>query len=636
MKLAFKVFLLCFITGAFQGVVFAAAATDLYWSSSAGSGQRVNTTTNWNTTPTGTTHPTSFVADTNYWVNRSTGNLPAITASYQFANTLWDFNIGVSSAAAAAGKVTQTGGTTTIDDNLNIGSGSISGNPISSLTMSGGSITVANEIYVGMSNGYGSLTISGGTVTNGADPTVGGSGWTQIGRGSGSGTLTMSGTGKLSCGEEFRAGWMGGTGTVNMSGTSTITSRLFSAMGSGAGSKLTVSLTNSAKMISVWDAMNFGNSGGTASVTINGNSASNYAAIDGGTNDAYWVSFGRDSGSYCSLNMLNYSKVSSGYGQPVDIGVWSGNADATMNGNATIVSAGAVDVGGYGGTATVTMDGHATINPTTEFSVGSYDGSGTLTMKTNSSVTTTFAHFADINDGSSWYSGASATLTMSGSATLTSTNEVRLGAGGTFTGTLSNSSVIHANGNLHIGLWGGISNVTMNAGTLMYAGSEFHINSFGAGSSTVTMNGGTITVNSGESFVGWGSGANGTLSMNTGSTFGANNNVQFGRNGGSGTLIMTGNASMSCGSDFRLGIDNGAGTLSMSGTSVLGAHNLNWIGACPGWDSTTAGSAYVSITGSAKLESNSDQANFGSGGGHADVYMNGTNSTDPDAISCGV
>ena len=93
---------------------------------------------------------------------------------------------------------------------------------------------------------------------------------------------------------------------------------------------MTVSLTNSAKMISMWDAMSFGTNGGTASVTINGNSASNYAAIDGGTNDAYWVSFGRDSGSYCSLNMLGYSKVSSGYGQPVDIGVWSGNADATM------------------------------------------------------------------------------------------------------------------------------------------------------------------------------------------------------------------------------------------------------------------------------------------------------------------
>ena len=137
----------------------------------------------------------------------------------------YDFNIGCTGATAAAGKVSQTSGTTTIDDDLNIGLGAISGNPISSFTMSGGSMIVATEIYVGQSNGYGSLTISGGTVTNGADPTVGGTGWTQIGRESGSGTLTMSGTGKLTCGEEFRAGWMGGTATVNMSGTSTITAR---------------------------------------------------------------------------------------------------------------------------------------------------------------------------------------------------------------------------------------------------------------------------------------------------------------------------------------------------------------------------------------------------------------------------
>jgi len=630
MKLAFKVFLLCFVAGAFQDVAF---ATDLYWYSSA-SNTRVSVLNNWDTTAGGTTHPTSFVADTNFWVNRSTGNLPTITSTYHFTYALYDFNIGCTGATAAAGKVSQSSGTTIIDDDLNIGLGAISGNPISSLNMSGGSISVANEIYVGQSNGCGSLTISAGTVTNGADPTVGGSGWTQIGRESGAGTLTMSGTGKLTCGEEFRAGWMGGTATVNMSGTSTITARNFPDLGRDAGSKLTVSLTNSAKMISVWDAMSFGNSGGTASVTINGNSASNYAAIDGSTNDAYWVSFGRDSGSYCSLNILGYSKVSSGDGQPVDIGVWSGSADATMNGNATIVSAGAVDVGGYGGTATLTMDGHATIQPTSDFYVGSFTGSGTLTMKTNSSVTTTFAHFADINDGSSWYSGGSAMLTMSGSATLTSTGEIRLGAGGIMTATLSDSSVIHADGNLHVGLWGGSSNVTMNAGTSMYAGQEFHINSFGAGSSTVTMNGGTITVNSGETFVGYGGGANGTLTMNTGSTFGANNNVQFGRVG-AGTLVMSGNAYMSCGADFRLGLDGGVGTLNMSGTSVLDAYSLGRIGQCAHWDNDIAGTASVSVTGSAKLMSHYNEASFGNSGGHADVYMNGTNSSDPAVISCG-
>jgi fibronectin-binding autotransporter adhesin len=637
MTSAFKVFLLCLVTGALPAV---AAADDLYWGGSAtgGAGTRVSSVNNWNTTPTGSAHPTSAVlatAGNNFWVNRTTGNLPTITSTYQFPATLNDFNIGVSTAANAAGKVSQTSGTVTITNNLVVGSGAITGNPTSTYNMTGGKLSAASEIYVGQAGGCGSLTIANATVTNGADPLAGGSGWTQIGREGGAGTLTMSGTGNLSCGEEFRAGWMGGTATVNMSGTSTITARGFQNMGRDAGSKLTVSITGAAKMVSTYNEMSFGSNGGTASVTVNGTNSSSYAAIDGGTNDAYWVSFGRDTGSYCSLNMLGYSKVSSGYGAPVDIGVWSGKADAAMNGYATIVSAGAVDVGGYGGTATLTMDGNSTIHPTTEFHVGSYTGCGTLTMKTNSSVTTTFAHFADINDGASWYGSACAALNMSGSATLTSTNEVRLGAGGTFAGTLSDSSVIHADGNLHIGLWGGSSNVTMNPGTSMYAGNEFHINSFGAGNSSVTMTGGSITVNSGESYVGWGGGANGTLSMGAGSTFGANNNVQFGRNSGSGTLIMTSSAYMWCGNDFRLGIDAGAGTLSMSGTSVLDAYSLGWIAAHPNWDSDHAGTAYVNITGSAKLMSHFNEASFGSGGGHADVYMNGTNSSDPAAISCG-
>ena len=237
------------------------------------------------------------------------------------------------------------------------------------------------------------------------------------------------------------------------------------------------------------------------------------------------------------------------------------------------------------------MDGHATIQPTSDFYVGSFTGSGTLTMKTNSSVTTTFAHFADINDGASWYSGSSATLTISGygHAELDRRDPAR--GRRHHDGDLSDSSVIHADGNLHIGLWGGIANVTMNAGTSMYAGNEFHINSFGAGSSTVTMNGGTITVNSGETFVGYGGGANGTLTMNNGSTFGANNNVQFGRVG-AGTLLMTGNAYMWCGSDFRLGIDGGVGTLNMSGTSVLDAYSLGRIGQCAGWDNDHCGHGF--------------------------------------------
>ena len=119
-EISFQGLLTLFCCRRVQGVAFA----DLYWSSTA-TNTRVSVLNNWNTTATGTTHPTAWVADTNYWVNRSTGQLPTITSTYYFAYTLWDFNIGCTGAAAAAGKVTQTSGTTTITDDLNIGFGAI-------------------------------------------------------------------------------------------------------------------------------------------------------------------------------------------------------------------------------------------------------------------------------------------------------------------------------------------------------------------------------------------------------------------------------------------------------------------------------------------------------------------------------
>jgi autotransporter-associated beta strand protein len=597
MSSVFKVFLLCFVAGALSAV--AVAEDNLYWTGTSGSS--ISALTNW--IDEYGANPTDLTVDHRCWVNMDSGNTPIITSLDQYPGTFWDLNVGLSSAGGA-GTVLQTGGATNINWNLNLGVGAITGNPVSSMTMTGGTLNAGWEIYVGQDGGSGSLSLDNATITNGSNPTAGGQGWTQIGRGSGgAGTLTMTGASTLSAGEEFRAGWMGGTGTVNLSGTSQIIARGFQNMGRDGGSKLTVSITGSAKMISTYNEMSFGSNGGSAYVTVNGDSDSNYAEIDAGSYDSWWVSFGRDGGSYCSLTMDGYSKVRSGYGGPVEIGV-------------------------YGATADAIMDGHATILPSGEFSVGSYGGTATLTMKGNSNVQTSFMHFAENG-------GSSATLDLSGSAQLYSTNEIRLGAGGTLTATLSGSSNVHADGNLHIGLWGGVANVTMNPGSSMYAGNEFHINSFGAGTSSVTMDGGTITVNSGESFVGWDPSAHGTLSMGTNSRFTANNNVQFGRNGGSGTLIMTSNSYMRCESDFRLGIDAGAGTLTMSDTSVLDAYSLGWIGAHPNWDSANAGSANISVTGSAKLMSHYNEANFGSGGGHADVYINGTDQSDPAVISCG-
>ncbi len=571
MRLVFKVFLLCFIVGIFSTV--AVAEDNLYWTGGSGTSS-VSDVNNW--IDDGGNHPVDLTTDHRCWINMDLGNTPIITAADPYPGSFWDLNIGLSSQGGA-GTVLQTGGTTNVNYNLNIGGGSIAGDPVSSLTMTGGTLNAGNEIYVGYEGGAGSLIIDNATITNGASPMDGGSGWTQIGRGGGgAGTLTMTGASLLSIGEEFRAGWMGGNSTVDLSGTSRIVARGFQNMGRDTDSVLNVNMTGSSKMSCTYNEMRFGSNGGEAHLVMDGDNAADPVGIGnfepGG--DCWFVNFGEDSGSLATLEMHNYSTIQTGY-------------DASFGVN--------------GGVAAVTMDGSAKIQAS-------------------------FIHFAEGG-------GSSATLDLDGSAQLYSTGEIRLGAGGAMTTTMSGSSNIHADGNLHIGLWGGSSNVTMNAGTSMYAGNEFHINSFGAGNSSLTMDGASLTVNSGEMFVGWNDGANGTLSMNE-STVTTHNNVQVGRLG-SGTLNMTGNSYFYTDGDFRLGIDNGTGTLNMSGTSVIDCFSLGWIAAHPGWDSDYAGTAYVNITGSAKLMSHYNEASFGSGGGHAEVYMNGTDPGNPAAISCG-
>ncbi|MBN2580808.1 MAG: PEP-CTERM sorting domain-containing protein [Pirellulales bacterium] len=574
MNSAFKVLLLLFIVGALSSVAVA-DEDNLYWTAGAGT-TSISTLTNWEDDLGNP--PTDLTLDHRCWVNMDSGFTPIITAADSYPGTFWDLNIGVS-GGGGAGTVLQTGGATNINWNLNLGVGAIAGDPVSSLTMTGGTLNAGYEIYVGQSGGVASLTLDNATIT---------SSYTQIGREGGDGTLTMTGASTLSASGEFRAGWMGGTGDVSLSDTSQIISTGFQNMGRDGGSVLTVDISGSAKMISTWNETSFGSNGGSAYVTINGSNESDYAGI-GNNVDDYWVSFGRDGGSYCSLDMDGYSQVKSGWGGSVDIGVYSATADATMA-------------------------GHATILPSGDFNVGCYDSaSATLSMTGNSFVQAPFMRFAEGGD-------TSVTLELDNSAELYSPGEIRLGASGVFDATLSGSSKIRCDGNLHVGLWGGNAEVTMNPGTSMYAGSEFHINSFGAGASSVTMDGATLTVGSGEVFVGWTGGADGTLSMNN-STVTTNNNVQFGRENGTGALIMTGASSFSTPGDFRLGWAGGTGNLTMSGTSQITASSFGSVGRNE-WD-ITGSVATITMSGASKLLDTWDAASFGSNGGRCDVSLNG-------------
>ncbi|MBN2580337.1 MAG: autotransporter-associated beta strand repeat-containing protein, partial [Pirellulales bacterium] len=431
-----------------------------------------------------------------------------------------------------------------------------------------------NEIYVGYDGGTGSLTLHDANVTNG-DPLSGGYGYIQIGRGTGGdGTLIMTGASTLYAGEEFRAGWIGGAGDVQLSDTSQIIARGFQNMGRDAGSVLYVNMTGSSKMSCTWNEMRFGSNGGEAHIVMDGDSEADPVGLGnfapGG--DCWYLVFGEDSGSVATLEMHNYSTILTPY-------------EAYLGKN--------------GGQASVAMDGHAKIQAS-------------------------FISFAED-------AGSSALLELDDSAQLYSTGEIRLGAGGSMTTTMSGSSQINADGNLHVGIWGASSTVTMNPGTSMHVGgNEFQINAYGAGASSVTMDEASIEVQ-GEIFVAWDDAATGTLEMDDSSVT-SHSNVQVGRRG-NGTLTMTGASTFHADGEFRLGICGGIGTLNMSGTSVLEASNLERVGANPDWDNSLPGTAYITLTGGAALKSNGTLA-MGIDGGSATVTMGTLGGTDTATMSC--
>ncbi len=155
------------------------------------------------------------------------------------------FSVG----AGGTGALNQSGGTISINGEFWVGSTSNG-----TYTMSGGSLTNNNWFVVGRNgNGTGTLNMTGGTITKngGGDLVVGAdsgtangtilfsgglidvtSGLTNIGKGGGIGTLTISGT------AEFRTSQMilgvgSGTGTANLNGGTIKTSAFIRGTGTG-------------------------------------------------------------------------------------------------------------------------------------------------------------------------------------------------------------------------------------------------------------------------------------------------------------------------------------------------------------------------------------------------------------------
>lgn len=118
-------------------------------------------------------------------------------------------------ANATASSISMTGGTINANQFTVGGDQDNAGNGTMSLTGAGAQLNVAGEMWIGQgTGGSGSMTVSAGTVSVGN--------WLAVGRGGGTGTLTISGTGVVqktnTNGSLTIAGQNGSTGTVNLDG----------------------------------------------------------------------------------------------------------------------------------------------------------------------------------------------------------------------------------------------------------------------------------------------------------------------------------------------------------------------------------------------------------------------------------
>jgi fibronectin-binding autotransporter adhesin len=607
MKLAFNVFLLCIIAGALANV--SVTADDLYWT---GGTTSISTLTNWidgdGNNPTDLNN-----MDHNGWVNMDSGNTPIITAADYYPGWFNDLNIGHSNGGGA-GKLEQTGGVTNVYNLLRVGDGAIDGNPVSSLSVTGGSLYDDWEIYVGQNGGYGSLSIDNASVACGPSPSSGGYGWTQIGRDGGNGTLTMTGASTLAVGEEFRAGWRGGTGNVNLSGTSQITARGFQNMGRNddgrSGSVLNLTMTDSSKLVSTWNNMNFGSNGGTAIVSITGTNSSDKAGIGNVAPgaDTDWIAFGVGDGSHATLTMIGNAEVNSG-GYDMNLGCGgTANFIGTMTGDDNgrpLVIGGSVYVGKEGATATLTVT-DATVSAGSELFVGhnGSSSSGELILYGDAQANAT-GGYGNINIGRDSGTG---TVTMHDTSSMTCSGGgekiVRVGIWGNGTGTLNMEDS---------------ATVTAAAARV---GTE-------NGTGTLHMTGGTFHTDY-EFGLGWKVGT-GTLWMDGSSKLEVRDLYNVGRDDGSFAYVdLLGSASVKTtgnGDDGALnfGSNRGYAEVTMKGDSSMKTNGTSWgsIGRDEGSSATlTMGTATGTDTASFSCKSWFNIGCWGGAEGTVTMYAN--------------
>ncbi len=208
-----------------------------------------------------------------------------------------------------------------------------------------------------------------------------------------------------------------------------------------------------------------------------------------------------------------------------------------------------------------------------------------------------------------------ASLTLSGSATLSSGGRIYVSknANTVATLTVSENSNLLANENLVVGQGAGTKGTLTQSGGTIVVGNETWIGNNAGGDGTFTMTGGTLTGN--NWFVVGRNGSNGVFNMSGGSitkTNGGNFIIgdRFETDGGSGEMTVSGTAELTIDNELWVGSGaNTTGTLNIQGGTVT---LKNWVAIGRG-----GGTGTLNVEGGTITKAVNDDAAFivGPGGG---------------------
>jgi fibronectin-binding autotransporter adhesin len=460
----------------------------------------------------------------------------------------------INTARFVSGRSTGGTGTTTF--------GNAGGTDNPTMNVNGGDFIVGDH-------GTATFTQTSGTITQT-------SGWSFVGNsGGGTGTYNMNG------GSFQTNGWLvsghGGTGSINQTaGTITTTDTLWIGVDGGSNGNYTLSGTATANISH--DTRIAPNGGSTGTLTIHNGGTFNQIAGDVhvGENGAGHIV--QDGGLFqaSSGNWVNIGMGGSG----------TGTGDYTISGGTfDSGTAGArLEVGGNGqkGHGTLTVSGTATVNSNQEFNIGSSTGSTGDVIQTGGTVNALGnGIWAGNNINGGGATGGTATYTLSGGVLNTHGMYMGVDPGGSGTVTVSGTGTINSPNDIVVGRGGAVGHFIQSAGTAVnVTGGWLKIGDANSGAmGDYTMSGGTLAVNDTIMLGGEGSNNHGTFNLSGGDvTVGR---LAMGQSGGAATNnvgIVNQTGGTMTANEVRMGWDNSnsaqynlsAGTLTVHGDIHVG------------------------------------------------------------------